>query len=479
MSGESKQKIYRTIVKATGLFGGVQVIGILCSIVRNKLVAVWMGTLGVGFISLYASSMEMIGALTGLGLRSSAVRDISRDAKGDKPGGLERTVSVVRRWSWFVGLFGAVTMLSLAPYLSRWTFGNDEHMWSFVFLSCTLLFNALASGEQAVLQGLGKLKKMAQCSVIGSSAGVLLSLPLYYFFRVGGIVPSLILQSLSVAVTTFFLRNRMPDAPRMSVVETARAGREMVSLGIFMTVSGFITTLFSYLFVVWLQHTDGKEAVGLYQAGFTLVTKYVGLVFTAMGMEYYPRLSAVADRKEEVSNYVSLQAETSLLILLPIICVFILCREWVIQLLYTAEFMAIDRYVAWAMIGVLFRAVSWSIGFILLAKGAGKYFLITEFLSDSANLLLNIAGYSWFGLSGIGMAYLAGFVFYLAVIYAVCRKAYGLRIGRMTPLLLMGSTVVCGVVFAATVYGFYWIAAAVTVLAVGISLWMLKQRFFA
>ena len=150
MSGESKQKIYRTIVKATGLFGGVQVIGILCSIVRNKLVAVWMGTLGVGFISLYASSMEMIGALTGLGLRSSAVRDISRDAKGDKPGGLERTVSVVRRWSWFVGLFGAVTMLSLAPYLSRWTFGNDEHMWSFVFLSCTLLFNALASGEQAV-----------------------------------------------------------------------------------------------------------------------------------------------------------------------------------------------------------------------------------------------------------------------------------------------------------------------------------------
>ena len=89
MSGESKQKIYRTIVKATGLFGGVQVIGILCSIVRNKLVAVWMGTLGVGFISLYASSMEMIGALTGLGLRSSAVRDISRDAKGDKPGGLD------------------------------------------------------------------------------------------------------------------------------------------------------------------------------------------------------------------------------------------------------------------------------------------------------------------------------------------------------------------------------------------------------
>lgn len=39
---------YRRIVKATGLFGGVQVINILCSLVKTKLIAVWLGAEGVG-----------------------------------------------------------------------------------------------------------------------------------------------------------------------------------------------------------------------------------------------------------------------------------------------------------------------------------------------------------------------------------------------------------------------------------------------
>ena len=40
--GEEKKNIYRTIVKATGLFGGTQVFTILCSIIKTKLVAIWL-----------------------------------------------------------------------------------------------------------------------------------------------------------------------------------------------------------------------------------------------------------------------------------------------------------------------------------------------------------------------------------------------------------------------------------------------------
>ena len=44
--GEEKKNIYRTIVKATGLFGGTQVFTILCSIIKTKLVAIWLGAEG-------------------------------------------------------------------------------------------------------------------------------------------------------------------------------------------------------------------------------------------------------------------------------------------------------------------------------------------------------------------------------------------------------------------------------------------------
>lgn len=36
------------ILKVTGMFGGLQVINIICSVVRSKLVAIWIGATGVG-----------------------------------------------------------------------------------------------------------------------------------------------------------------------------------------------------------------------------------------------------------------------------------------------------------------------------------------------------------------------------------------------------------------------------------------------
>ena len=82
--GEEKKNIYRTIVKATGLFGGTQVFTILCSIIKTKLVAIWLGAEGVGIIGLYNNTVEMISSLTRLGIGTSSVRDLSN--RGTKVG---------------------------------------------------------------------------------------------------------------------------------------------------------------------------------------------------------------------------------------------------------------------------------------------------------------------------------------------------------------------------------------------------------
>ena len=93
----------------------------------------------------------------------------------------------------------------------------------------------------------------------------------------------------------------------MSWTETYRQGKNIASLGIYMTVSGFVTNLYSYLFVAWLNDRGGTGEVGFFQAGYTLVMQYVGLVFTAMSMEYYPRLSAVCEDKVLLSEHVTRQ----------------------------------------------------------------------------------------------------------------------------------------------------------------------------
>ena len=476
MSKPAENNLYRIITKAAALFGGVQVVSILCSVIRTKVIAVLLGSVGIGIIGLYNSAIETITALTGLGIRTSSVREISEaESKGDK-GEISRIVTVVRRWSWFVGLLGAVVLISLAPLLSQWTFGDNEHIWGFVLLSCTLLFNALMSGEQAILQGTKQLKRLARSSVYGSIAALAASLPLYYFMGVDGIVPSLILYAAATLIVTLLYRDREIEPAPITAKKTAQQGREMVTLGVFMTVSGFITTLFSYIFAAYLNARSGEATVGYYQAGFTLMNKYVGLLFTAMAMEYYPRLSGVAHDNNTLSQYVGRQVEAMQLMLAPFIALFIVLHPLMVSILYTTEFHVINDYLLMAIQGISFKAISWSIGFVLLAKGSGKLYFTTELLSDTITLMLNVVGYHYWGLAGVGASYTVGFILYLVIIYVVCRRHYNIEPGRKAWIMTAITTLVALTTYATYVH-VRWLAWAIAAVTCVVSVLLLYKKW--
>ena len=96
---------YRQIFKATSLFGGVQLLNISIGIVRVKIVAVLLGTTGVGIIGLLNSPLQVIATITGLGISFSAVRDISEAHNQNDMNGIFKTITILRRWSWFAGFF--------------------------------------------------------------------------------------------------------------------------------------------------------------------------------------------------------------------------------------------------------------------------------------------------------------------------------------------------------------------------------------
>ena len=194
---DSERSSYRQIFKATSLFGGVQVFQILIGVIRVKFVAVLLGTTGVGIMGLLNAPLNLIISITGLGIAFSAVRDVSEaHASGDRLK-VSLVIKTLRRWSWFTGLFGAVVTLSLSPLLSQWTFGNSDYTWAFIWLSVTLLLQAISKGQSAILQGTRRLKDMAKSGVIGSFLGLITSVPLYYYFGIRGIVPAMIITAIT------------------------------------------------------------------------------------------------------------------------------------------------------------------------------------------------------------------------------------------------------------------------------------------
>jgi O-antigen/teichoic acid export membrane protein len=78
----------------------------------------------------------------------------------------------------------------------------------------------------------------------------------------------------------------------------------------------------------------------------------------------------------------------------------------------------------WAALGMFFKVVSWCIGYIFLAKGASKTFFWSELFSNTILLVLNILGYRFFGLEGMGTSFLMGYSLYLIMIFFIAKHKY-------------------------------------------------------
>jgi O-antigen/teichoic acid export membrane protein len=412
-------------MKATSIFGGVQVLSILIGIIRSKFVAVLLGPTGMGIVGLLDGTIGMVIGLTNFGLSTSAIKDISAAHGTGNTVRVSTVVTVFRRLVWITGLLGAFITLAFSPWLSQITFGNREYTYAFVLISVTLLLNQISAGQGVLLRGMRQIGYMAKSGMIGSILGLFTTIPLYYFFGIKGIVPGIIVTSATSLLLTWYFARKLRIKPvYVSKARTIAEGKGMLKMGFMISLSGLIGMGAFYIVRIYISNTGGVDQVGLYNAGFAIINTYVGLVFTAMSTDYYPRLSAVAHSNKESKEVINQQAEIALLILAPIIMVFLVFINWVVIILYSTKFLPINDMILYAALGMFFKAASWSIGFIFLAKGASKLFFWNELITNTYLLALNIAGYYFWGLTGLGISFLVAYILYLMQVFLVARLKY-------------------------------------------------------
>ena len=401
---------------------------IIIAIIRSKIIAVLLGPAGMGVMGLLSSTVGMIGSLTNFGLGTSAVKDIAAANASDDQIRVAEKVTVLRRLVWMTGLLGTLLVLVLSPWLSQISFGNDSQTLGFAWLSITLLLSQLSSGQLVILQGMRRLRDLAKANLCGSALGLVVTVPLYYIWGVDGIVPGMIGTSMLVLFLSWYF-SRSVNLPRVTVsmTQTWATGSDMMRMGFLISLSGLLTAGGAYLVRVFISQTGGIADVGLYTAGFAIINTYVGLIFNAMGTDYYPRLSAVAHDNELCRQTINQQAEIAILILGPILILFLISAEWVIRLLYSEQFLPITEMLYWAAFGMFFKAASWAIGFLFLAKGASRLFFVSELLVNVYMLVFNVLGYYCCGLTGLGISFFFSYFLYLMQVYFIGRMKFGFK----------------------------------------------------
>ena len=263
-----------------------------------------------------------------------------------------------------------------------------------------------------LLQGLRKLQYLAKANIIGSVLGLLITIPLYYYMGINGIVPVMLATAFFSVLIAFYFGNKIKiEKVKVSKKTIIQEGKGMITMGIMISFSGLLTMFEAYLIRIYISNTGNLSDVGMYNAGFSIIGVYVGMIFTAMGKDYYPRLTEAVSDKFKMIETVNQQAEIATLILAPILTIFLIFVNWAIIILYSNQFLPVTDMVHWAVLGIFFKATTWSMGFIFLAKGDTKWFFWNELFAMTYFLGFNILGYKYFGLVGLGISFLVAYIF--------------------------------------------------------------------
>ena len=212
----AKKTSYGEILKSTALVGGSSALNIGIGIIRTKAMAMLLGPAGFGLMGLYSSIVDLAQSVAAMGVNSSGVRQIAEAAGSDDKERIARTATVLKRVSVVLGVLGALLLILVSPQASALTFGNRERTGAVALLSIAVFLKVLSGGQGALIQGMRQIASLAKMNVLGAAFGSLATIPIVYFYREHGVVPSLIaIGAASLAVSWWYSRDI--DVPAVSI----------------------------------------------------------------------------------------------------------------------------------------------------------------------------------------------------------------------------------------------------------------------
>ena len=416
---------YKGIFKSTFLFSFVQVFYIFTRVAVNKVVAVLLGAEGLGIISLYNTTINMLKSGCGLGIKQSAVRDVAEANENGDTKKIATIISVTNKVVYFTALLGLIVTIVGSPFLSKYSFGSKNYVIPFVILSVAVALNIYAEGQMAILTGMRRLRDLAKTNIIGSLIGALSSIPLYYIWGKNGIVPSLVIAALcSFLVTKFYVNKIKFDNIRLSIKNVFNSAKPMVQMGGVLMIAGFAGQAFDLLISSFIRYEGGFDMVGYFQAGSTIITGYFGIVLTAMTTDYYPRICGVNKNCEALKIELNKQVTASTILIFPLAVCFIYLAPFFISFLYSVDFYVSTQYTDLAIFGTIIIVASNCMGMIFMAKMESKLYLSLVLIILLIQLFFYIPLYHYWGLRGLGISYIMNGVISLILYGGVLYKKY-------------------------------------------------------
>lgn len=422
-------KSYSTIIKESSLFSGVQIVLLLVSMIRNMIIAKYLGVEATGIVGVLQNITGLFIAIFSVGLPVLLVRSFA----------LKQTIEIqiqqhiIKRTIIFLGIVGSVLFYFLIPLFSNELFSHDGYDWILKATAIVILLKQLSTINISVLQGKQHLNLLAIVNIVSSIISLIIAIPLYYYFRLEGVIFGFIAMYLIEVLVSFlsFKRNKI------NVITTPKNYSNIIKEGVVIGYGNVLTLLAQFLVIYYVTSQAGNIQAGFYTAGFSIINNYVALIFVAMSTGYLPRIIKLLDNTTRLRTEMTKQLNFSLVVIGVLSTVCILFASFIVNFLFSDSFEIVVPFLRVAIFGIIFKSVSWCLGYLIIAKVDKKVLMFTGGIFNMLFTLMLIYGFYAKGIMGVAHAFVIYNFLHFISVSLIVRFRYFVKIEITTILFLI------------------------------------------
>lgn len=408
-----------TLIKTSVLSAIATIIQVISGFIVTKVIAVYVGPAGLAIIGQLQNFINLVLLASG-DFFKTAITKYTAQFQDDE-------INKHEIWSTAIKVAG---VLYIVVFISLFFFSNDistyllsssQYGYVLKILAFSIPFFVLNGLLLAILNGQRQIKQYITLSISLSIVSLVLVAILSIFYALeGALVAYVINQSVVLLVTLFYLRKESwLKLKSFSYKLKQENVKKILGFGA-ISFTAVIASNSSMLYIRdYISTTISLESAGHWQAIWILSTVSLSLITTSLVTYLLPTLSSIKEK-----HLISSELKKALYLILPIASAIslsmYLLRDFIIEMLYTKEFLPMGELFLWQMIGNVIKAFAWLFGYLFVAKAMVSYSVSLEIIFALLMVGLSIYFVDAYGLIGVTYAYALNTFLYLitgAIIY--------------------------------------------------------------
>lgn len=421
---EILKKIYKSqLFKISSLNSSSIILKLGIGLVTSKLLAVFVGPGGIALVGNLRNFMSSVETVSTLGFQNGIVKYVAEIQKDKLQ--VQKFISTVFISLLLVAALTSGMLYFFAVFWNQKIFGNHfEYDFIFKALSLALPWYAVSVFLVSVLNGLGNFKKVIWINSIGNTIGLLVSFVLILEYKTFGALLSIVISPALLFFVAFYFVNR--EIAVFKIISSAAFDfsfiKKLSSYSLMALVSSVLGPL-----VFLMVRNNIIQTLDIIQAGFwetmmRISTYYMLFVSTVLTVYFLPKLSTSEDNQETKNIFWNYYKGILPVFILGVTIIYF-ARFFIIRLLFTKEFLAVESLFFWQLLGDVLKVASLILGYQFFAKRLTAAFIISELLSLALFYFLSDYLMGLFGIQGVVMAQAIDNFVYLLILAIYFRKS--------------------------------------------------------